>query len=167
VILEILRQAGGVLSKTKLFQVFWLAHLYYAKTAAGYLTDWPIVRTPSGPGIDQGDSLILELIKSGQISREYQAEGPFTELTCQLTDQPLEGACSPEAIAAIRASVADVQNHPGSAVQQWGHAYLRSWRTTANGAELNIYSDLIPDDVYEERRQELLELKKAYEDLFE
>jgi hypothetical protein len=31
VIVEILRQAGGELGKTKLFKAFWLAHLYYFK----------------------------------------------------------------------------------------------------------------------------------------
>ena len=64
-ILEILRQAGGEIEKTKIFKAFWLAHLYYSKIAPGYLTDWPIVRMPNGPGIDRGDQLIVELIHSG------------------------------------------------------------------------------------------------------
>jgi hypothetical protein len=45
--------------------------------------------------------------------------------------------------------------------------FLRSWKNTPNGAELDIYSDLIPDDVYEERKHELAQMKKAYEGLFE
>src|SRR5437667_5852958 len=110
-ILEILRQSEGGLGKTQLFKAFWLAHLYYSKNARGYLTDWPIVRMPNGPGIDQGDSLLLQLIHSGDVVRTYEAVGPFTEINCRLAKQskdkksPLPQA----AIKAIKLAVSDVK----------------------------------------------------------
>jgi hypothetical protein len=167
VILEILRQSGGGLGKTQLFKAFWLAHLYYSKAARGYLTDWPIVRMPNGPGIDRGDSLIRELVEEGRVRTTHEPRGPYTEINCTLTDRAVEGELSAEAVAAVRAAVGDVKQHSASSISQWSHDFSRSWNNTPNGAELDIYTDLIPDDVYEARKRELVELKKAYEDLFE
>jgi len=166
VIKEILRQAGD-LGKTNIFKAFWLAHLYYSKNARGYLTDWPIVRMPNGPGIDQGDSLLLQLIHSGDVVRTYEAVGPFTEINCRLAKQskdkksPLPQA----AIKAIKLAVSDVKGRRATQVSKWSHEFSRSWNNTRDGVELDIYTDLIPDDVYEERRQQLLNLKKAYDKL--
>jgi hypothetical protein len=122
---------------------------------------------PNGPGIDRGDQLILELIHSGQIERIHQPKGPFTETKCRLAIQAPEGQLPEAAIQAIRAAVDDVSKRSAESISEWSHDFSRSWSDTPNGEELDIYTDLIPDDVYEERRQELLGLKKAYEDLFE
>lgn len=74
-ILEIIRQAKGGLGKTQLFKAFWLSHLYYAQIARGYLTDWRIVRMPHGPGIDDGDDLLHELVEEGLITQRYESKG--------------------------------------------------------------------------------------------
>src|SRR5262249_644234 len=111
VILEILRQAGGSLGKTKLFKAFWIAHLYYSKMAPGYLTDWPIVRMRKGPGIEDGERLLVELIRSGDINRKYEPRGPFTEINCQLTKQVGATELSATAIKAIKSAVTDVTRH--------------------------------------------------------
>ena len=51
VILEIIRQAGGVLNyKTSLFKAFYHAHLHFAETQSGYLSTWPIVACREAPG---------------------------------------------------------------------------------------------------------------------
>jgi hypothetical protein len=166
VILEIIRQSGGSIGKTKLFKTFWLAHLYYSKKARGFLTDWPIVRMPRGPGIDKADRLIDELIESGNVTRSHEPKGPFMEITCRLTDAPLDSDISPAATEAIREAVEAVRGHTAESISELSHDDSRSWRNAPNGTELDIYSDLIPDDVYEERAAELAEMKKAYEDLF-
>ena len=68
VIVEIIRQAGGELTATaRLYKAFYFAHLYYAETAPGYLSDWPIVKMPTGPGIHSCGGLVLELV-SGLVS---------------------------------------------------------------------------------------------------
>ena len=124
VILEILHQAGGELGKTKLFKAFWLAHLYYCKMAPGYLTDWPIVRMPNGPGIDQADSLILELAHSGHVSRSHVPKGPFTEINCRLTEKAMDSKLSAVSVEAIKIAVADVKNCSAEAISELSHRVL-------------------------------------------
>ena len=68
VLVEILRAADGHIgSTTELYKAFYIAHLWYASTSPGYLTDWPIVRMQRGPGIGNGHELIDELIRDGII----------------------------------------------------------------------------------------------------
>ena len=165
VIAEILRQAGGELGKTKLYKAFWLAHLFYCKSTRGYLTDWPIVRLPKGPGINNGDRLLAEMEQAGTVRVEHVPKGPFTEICCKLI------AASPDdlpeaAIAAIASAINELKDHTADSISALSHEQSRSWATTPNGHELDIYSDLIPDDVYAERQRELQSLKKAYESLF-
>ncbi|MBP87557.1 MAG: hypothetical protein CMJ64_12665 [Planctomycetaceae bacterium] len=53
IIIEIIRQADGSFErKTNLYKAFYHAHLKYAADNPGYLSKWPIVRMPRGPGID-------------------------------------------------------------------------------------------------------------------
>ena len=166
VIVEILRQADTAgLGKTLLFKAFWLAHLYYAKNARGYLSDWKIVRMPNGPGIDDAEGLIDDLLASGAIVKNHVRKGPYTEINCRLVDAP-EGDLSEDAIEAIRSAVADVKKYSASEISALSHDFSRSWNNTQNGEELNIYSDLIPDDEYDDQAKEVAELKNTYESLF-
>lgn len=166
IILEILRHAGE-LGKTKLFKAFWLSHLYYCKAANGYLSDWPIVRMPNGPGIDRAEMLLSEMVRGEFLSLTHLPKGPFTEINCRLSGKPIEGDLGPSAAEAIRKAVADVKTCTAEEISELSHELSRSWKNTPNGSELDIYSDLIPDDVYDERRQELMVMKKTYESLFE
>jgi len=167
VILEIIRQSGGQIGKTMLFKAFWLAHLFYSKKAPGYLSDWPIVRMPNGPGIHRADMLIDDLIALGNVQRSHEPKGPFTEITCRLTEKPIEDELPENAVAAVKEAVEYLRKHTTTSISELSHDFSRSWNSLDNGEELNIYSDMIPDDIYEERQKELLELKKVYEDLFE
>ncbi len=166
-IVEIIRQSKGGLGKPRLFKVFWLSHLYYAKSARGFLTDWPIVRMPHGPGIDDGDVLLQELVLEGRIIREHEARGPYTEIHCSITDAAIGDEMSAVAVQAIQTAISDVREQTAGSISEWSHDFSRSWNNTPNGVELDIYTDLIPDDVYHERRKKLQLLKKTYEDLFE
>lgn len=168
IILHILKQAGGSLGKTRLFKAFWLAHLYYAKNAPGYLSSWKIVRMPHGPGIDKGDELILQMKKSGIVAVEHKPSGPYTEMVCKLTEQSGLKDISEEATQAIKTAVNVVTELHGSVEQisEWSHEVLRSWGSTPNGEELDLYTDLIPDDDYLERQLNLKELNEFYDDLF-
>ncbi len=167
IILQILRQAGGSLGKTKLFKAFWLAHLFYAKNSAGYLSGWKIIRLPHGPGIDNGDDLILQLKRSGDITLSHEPKGPYTETVCQITEQGSQKNLPPGAVEAIDTAVKVVGMHDSAAqISEWSHEVSRSWNATPNGSELDIYSDLIPDDLYFERKQKLEELNQVYDDLF-
>src|SRR4051812_19736278 len=66
VIYEIVRHAAsdqpdnpGV-TRLAIAQLFWWAHLCYAKANPGYLSDWPLVRTSWGADIEKGDDLLQE-----------------------------------------------------------------------------------------------------------
>ncbi len=167
VILQILRQAGGSLGKTKLFKAFWLAHLFYAKNSTGYLSGWKIVRLPHGPGIDKGDELIFQLKRSGDIALDHEPKGPYTETVCKIVGQGALKTLPEGALEAIDSAVKVVQMHDSvTQISEWSHEVSRSWNTTPNGNELDIYSDLIPDDLYYERKQKLEELNEVYDDLF-
>lgn len=168
IILHILKQAGGSLGKSRLFKAFWLAHLYYAKNNPGYLSGWKIVRLPHGPGIDKGEDLILQLKKSGDVAVEHEPRGPYTEMVCKVSEQSNLKDISEEGTKAIKTAVGVITQLHGSVEQisEWSHEVSRSWMLTPNGEELDIYSDLIPDDVYLERQLNLKELNEVYDDLF-
>jgi hypothetical protein len=166
VIFEVVRQNGGAVTRARLPTIFWLAHLFYTRKARGFLTDWPIIRTPSGAGIDCADCLIDEMVLAGNVTRSHATMGPFTETACRLSDRPLTGELAPEAAAAIGEALLFVNQHPAMSGSDLAERYSRSWQDSPDGAELDIYSDLIPDDVYEQRGRELEEAKKAYENLF-
>jgi len=167
VILHILEQAGGSLAKSELFKAFWLAHLFYAKNSAGYLSSWKIIRLPHGPGIDRGDELILQLRDSGDLTLEHEPKGPYQETICKLS-RPETLKELPKGASEAIGSAIKVIKMPDSAAQisEWSHELSRSWSTTPNGNELDIYSDLIPDDVYYERKLKLEKLNEVYDDLF-
>src|SRR5205085_6081520 len=113
---------------------------------------WKIIRTPRGPGIDRGEQLILELRNAGDIKLSHEPLGPYTETVCILAKEPATNLLPAGAIDAIRSAYVVVKNESASQINEWSR-YSRSWNQTPNGKELNIYNDLIPDDVYEERKQ--------------
>src|SRR5439155_3545843 len=122
VILQILKQAGGSLGKTMLFKAFWLAHLFYAKKSAGYLSSWKIVRLQHGPGIDKGDDLIFQLKRSGDIALEHEPRGPYTETICKIVGQGEATNLPPGANDAIASAVNVVAMHDSVAqLSEWSH----------------------------------------------
>jgi hypothetical protein len=167
IILLILKLAGGSLGKTKLFKAFWLAHLIYSKDRPGYLSTWKIVRLPYGPGIHKGDNLILDLKKAGRIQLDHQPRGPYLETVCKLINNEFASDKLPQGtVEAITAALEMVQGSTATEISDWSHVFSRSWNRTPNGEELDIYTDLIPDDIYEERKALLEEAKEGYDDLF-
>lgn len=166
VILQILRQSKKAVSRSGLYKIFWLAHLYYMNIAGSSLSAWPIVRVHNGPGIDKGDQLLRELIDCGAIHQEHAARGPFTEVLYQLTNTPIESEIRDKAVEAIRLAVELVELHGLTWISELFHDFSRSWSSTPEGGELNIIIDLIPDGEYEEMKQVGQLWKKAYEELF-
>ena len=81
IIVELVREAGGKFaSMTSLSQAFWKAHLAYAAQEPGYLSSWPIVKTPSGPGIGDFDTLLSEMLHDGWLTlAEQQAGDAWTD----------------------------------------------------------------------------------------
>jgi len=166
-ILEILRQAGGWLGRTKLYKAFWLAHLYYANENLGFLSDWPVVRMPKGPGINDGTRLLRDLAEAGAIETEEGCIGPFPEKRSRLLDGGYRPALDPAGVAAVQSALAFIAEC-GTAkdLSDWSHGFSRSWRETPDGYELDIYSDQIPDDEYLERKRLVDGMKEAAAEIF-
>ena len=156
VVVEIVRQAGGELTgKSRLFQAFYLAHLFYADAEPGYLTDWPIVRMPNGPGIDASDVLLGALQARGLLRVDTVPIGPYWAAAYKLVEKVALPELPEAATKAIREAVEFVKSRSAAEMTELTHEYSRSWAEARDGQELNIYVDLIPDDAYERRRLDL------------
>ena len=125
IIVEIIRQAGGNLTTTtKLYKAFYAAHLYYASQSPGYLTHWPIVRMPWGPGIGEGEELIEELERIGVLRLETEMVGPYPATKYSLTGKELPGEkLSSEAISAITSAVNFVKDKTATQLSDLTHEF--------------------------------------------
>jgi len=142
IIVELVRQAGGQFqSKTKLFKAFWKGHLAYAASGPGYLSTWPIVRTPHGPAIGDFDLLLSEMLADGWLTIDEVQVGSAWAIAFSLGPSCPPSTLSAEALEAIRAGIA-ASDQP--------HQDSRVWREAQDGEELDIYLDLI-DDAERER----------------
>ncbi len=160
VVLELIRDAGGLWDgKAKLSKAFYFAHLYYAAAAPGILTDWPIVRTPQGPGIHNGGVLLQGLVKNGYLTVETTQEGPYPDSRLRLTPKAADEPPLPDDVRAAVKSAADfVTPRTAAELSQLTHERSRSWREAKDGDVLDVYVDLIPDEEYEAGQEELAAL---------
>jgi hypothetical protein len=165
IIAEIIRQAGGELTgTTRLYKAFYFAHLYYAESAPGYLSDWPIVKLPTGPGIGSGSQLLAEMKDAGILATDHVQVGPFQAVRLRLTGKEPAGDPLPaDAVDAIRRAVQWVQDKAAGELSELTHEFSRSWNLAKDGEELSIYIDLIPEDEYARRDKSLEEMKVAWE----
>ena len=155
IILEILRQAGARFrGKARLYKTFYFAHLYHYKEGNGLLSDWPIVRMPQGPGIDEGTQLLHELKAEGRIGLHSEECGPYKEVQITLTS-PEPSTLGPAEILAVKQAVAYVAEKSASDLSNETHEYSRSWLKMPDGAPLNIYVDVLDDEEYENTASEI------------
>ncbi len=162
VVLELIRSAGGAWEgKAKLSRAFYFAHLYYGRSEPGILTDWPIVRTPQGPGIHNVALLLKGLEKNGFLTIEPAQEGPYPEYRYRLTDKAnAEAPLLDEVRAAVKAAADFVLPRTAAELSQLTQERSRSWRAGKDGELLDIYIDLIPDDEFEREQAQLAELDR-------
>lgn len=154
IIAEIVRASpgGSISSKTRLYKAFYFAHLYYAKDQPDYLSDWPIVRMPYGPGIDGSDELIREMADEGTINAVSRFDGgpfPSNEYRIAESKKTPSTLLSLEAISAIQKAVAFVQDKSSAELSTLTHERSRAWQEAADGEILDVYIDLMSDDEYE------------------
>jgi hypothetical protein len=167
VLLEIVRQAGGELrGRLKLFKAFYLAHLLYADSSPGYLTEWPIVRMPHGPGIHAADQLLVELLDEGALAIESTrrpTELAPPEVYREAQNGKSEPPLPPPALKAISEAVSFVRDKSGLQLSEWTHEFSRSWMEAKDGDELNIYIDMIPEEEYLEQKKRVNDIWMAIE----
>jgi hypothetical protein len=155
IILEIIRQAGGVLNyKTSLFKAFYHAHLRFADTQPGYLSTWPIVRMPRGPGIDRFDVLIGELLAEGAVETHQIECGEYEGFQFRIgRASPRRNVLPAGAEEAIAYGVQQIKGKSATQVSEESHVVSRAWRESGDGEELNIYTDLLESAEYASRKQ--------------
>lgn len=155
IIAEIIRVAGGMLtSKTELVRAFWRAHIVFAESQPGYLSFWPVLKTPAGPAIKDVDRLLGELVAAGILRIDEPKGNGVAGFRLELSGQPGPGEIADEAVEAIGQAVA----HPAEPIDLADYCSLRSWNAASDGDELNIYVDVIPEAEYADRKRRLLEM---------
>ena len=161
IIAEIIRQAGGSFrNKTNLYKAFYHAHLRFAETQSGYLSNWPIVKMPRGPGINDGSKLIAELVNEGILDLDdnvIDEEKGISAICFELIGEA-KGELSTEAIEAIKLGVQQVAGKTAAQVSSDAYEVSRSSRDARDGEELNIYLDLIPEEEFARREEDLKRL---------
>lgn len=161
VILEIARQSPGdeIIGKVRLFKAFYLAHLYFACDLPGYLTEWPIVRMPKGPGIENFGLLIESLVQQGTLKVEAVKVGPYPSTRYRATSSvPPYQPLSEEATNAIREAVEFVANKSGAQLSDLTHEFSVSWNEAEDGEELSIYRDLLREEDHKRLKDAVTEL---------
>ncbi len=142
ILVEIIRQNGGAFTlKTNLYKAFYHAHLRYAEKNRGYLSQWPIVRMPRGPGIDRADMLLSELVSEGLL--EVKDRGGYDGFSFAVTERGESlRAMKAEEVRAIRYGVKYVSGKTAKQNSDDSHLKSRSWRAAHDGEELDIYTDI-------------------------
>lgn len=151
IIVEIIRRAGGTFTnKTNLYKAFYYAHLRFADTQPGYLSAWPIVRMPRGPGIDRFDVLLGELMADGKVETKQIRCGDYNGFRFTLCGPAAQDSTElpPEAVEAISFAVNRIDGKSANQVSDLSHVDSRAWREAQDGEELNIYLDSLGDDEY-------------------
>jgi len=150
ILFEIVRQDGGAFfGKTRLNKVFYAAHLFHWTNHTGVLSDYPIVRMPKGPAVDNLDMLLSSLESEGLIHIASRPNGPFREqVYTSITD--VETLLSQEQIDSIKMAVAWAAGKRGVELSDIAHDFSRTWDETPNGGQMDIYLDLLSDEEYSE-----------------
>jgi hypothetical protein len=163
IIVEIVRQAGGTLDlKTAIFKAFYHAHVRFADTQPGYLSMWPIVRMPNGPGIHRFDRLVLQLVAEKRLAITTFECGHHRAYRFTLGEKVPCSADLPEgAFEAIAYGVGQVIGKTASQISHESHLMSRAWRDANDGDELNVYLDSLNEADYTECTTRAAEIGKA------
>lgn len=162
VLLAILRAAGGEWTgTTTLHMAFYYAHLHYSRNNLGLLTDQPILRTSQGPGIEQGDALIADMIRDDLLTKELVEDRCPSEYRYRLTDCGSSLGDLPEAARmAVEAAAGFCREKTSAELLVFLQRDSRTWREGADGDQLDLYVDLVPDEEYEQHTADILELER-------
>lgn len=150
IILAIVQEAGGTLAgRTRLYKVFYHAHLFYWQDHEGVLTTHPVVHMPNGPGIDKGEAILGELVAAGLLCAAKRPKGRYGEWVYTLPGgRPVKTTKAEQ--DAIRNALIRVGSGTAVGISKRSHKESPTWRATRNGNEQNIYLDLLST---EERAQ--------------
>lgn len=163
-ICDLLAANGGSMPGTvRLNKAFYFAQLYYWSDGDGVLTDYPVVRLPNGPAIDDYATLLHELVEAETIAVSHRPVGPYRETVYRLVeDRPVADGVRGDA---IRRAVELVSTRSAAELSELTHEFSRSWRETTNGSEMDIYGDLVADDELSAIRTQVADVRRRFETL--
>ena len=167
VLLRLIAEHGGTFNgKMRLNKAFWHAHLAFRRLAGGAetLTDWPIVRAPNGPKVEDDDSLINDLLGEGKIEVHLKPTAAKPERVFRLlVDPPAMGETEVEA---IRQGVAACEGKSGHRMSTESHRESREWRNLLDGDTMNVYADLLDEHDYRRMKQSVREAGDLVDSVF-
>lgn len=153
--LAIIQESGGAFrGKTRLFKAFYDAHVFYWKQTGQYLTTYPIVRMPQGPGIDQETDLLEELECEERLAIKIVDDGPYAETSYRLTGTH-EIELGAEEKEAIHHALDWIKHKSATQVSEESHKRSRTWREAIDGQELHVCLDAMTDEEYERMRDSI------------
>lgn len=145
---------GRLVGKLRLYKAFYKAHLIYFESTGLDLTGYSMVHMPNGPGIDNAQELIDELMESGALLEAVgNGDRAFERVYTLGPNVPTEADA--EKSEAIR-QAADWANALTERELKDG-SHNRSWRESFNGEEQNIFVDTLSDERVGEIRREGLD----------
>ena len=153
---------GRLVGKLRLYKAFYKAHLEYFEATGLDLTGYPMVHMPNGPGIDNAQELIDELMDEGLIREEIGTPDRPKERVYTCVGQMDEDA-DDERAEAIRSAVAWANALDEEALKDGSHN--RSWNETLPGEAQNIFLDAVPEDRLDGLRNDLEKTAKTLKDL--
>jgi hypothetical protein len=149
VILQIVAIAGGRLEGVaRLNKAFYAAHIIFWRDRQGLLTDYPVVKLPNGPGIDQFAGLIYELVEVGDLEKIEEAKGPYTQSTLVLK-VPVEIDPNAPEFEPISEAVRWVNSMSTAQLSVVTHEQPSYQGQPRMGYEQAIYLDALSEDEYE------------------
>lgn len=156
-ILHVAYEQKRELNKTQLFKAFYAAHLNYAKVSPRVLSNWPIVRMPNGPGIDDFDALMSGI--GSKIMSRTEATGPYMATLYTLANR-MEPTLDDIEMTAVNDATDWVLGRSAAELSELTHERSRSWQQGKDGDELDIYIDIESDQEYEARERRKREILK-------
>jgi hypothetical protein len=151
-ILKILAISGGRLeAMSRLNKAFYAAHLFYWQQHGKLLSDYPVVKLPNGPGIDDFEKLVAELEAEEKLTIEKGTKGPYPQTTLVLKAAVEIAPQEPE-YEAIRKAVRWVKGHTTAQLSDITHDRPSYQAQPRVGYEQAIYLDAISEEDYESIR---------------
>jgi hypothetical protein len=161
-ILKIVAMAGGRLeAMSRLNKAFYAAHLIYWQERQGVLSDYPVVKLPHGPAIDDFDGLVAELVGEGALEVHDELIGPYPTTVLTLKTSVQIDPKAPE-FDPIQRAVRWVKRHTVAELERLTHdrpSYLAQPRV---GYEQPIYLDAIKEEEYAKVKASCAEVDEAF-----
>ena len=166
IILGILQESGGAFDgKGRIFKTFYIAHLFHFEKRHGFLSDYPIVRMPRGPGMDDAHLVFDSLVNDGAISVGSRPNGPFKEHVYRICGQ-VDPKLTEDERESIREAIAYANGKNFKEISDLAHRDSSSWQNGIDGKELHIYEDILDDSEYDEIKKQQSEIAEKLNAVF-